>query len=61
MTQRKYFRKLYNLFLCIKDLRTNNLCIQALRFGSGLADPIEQNRKRSIATLRILRMRIGQR
>ncbi len=28
----------------------NNLCIQALRFGSDLADPIEQNRKRSTAT-----------
>src|SRR5208337_2569118 len=41
--------------------RINNLCIQALRFGSDLADPTEQNRRRSIATLRILRLRIGQR
>ena len=52
----------------------NNLCIQALRVGSDLADLTEQNRRRSIATFRtpkicdfsgtpsgILRLRIGQR
>ena len=39
----------------------NNLCIQALGFGSDLADLTEQNRRRSMATLRILRLRIGQR
>ena len=39
----------------------NNLCIQALGFRSDLVDPTEQNRRRSAATLRILRLRIGQR
>ena len=44
-----------------KGSRINNLCIQALGFRSDLADPTEQNRRRSIATLRILRLRLGQR
>src|SRR5208337_4410493 len=51
---------IYNIFIK-QGSRMNNLCIQALRLGSGLADPTEQNRRRSIATLRILRVRIGQR
>ncbi len=50
-----------NLFSAFrKGSRINNLCIQALGFGSDLADPTEQNRRRSTATLRILRLRIGQ-
>ena len=57
-----------------KGSRINNLCIQAPRFGSDLADTTEQNPRRSIAmfsTLKIcdfsgtpsgiLRLRIGQR
>ncbi len=38
----------------VKGSLIDNLYIQALRFGSDLADPTEQNRRRSIATLRIL-------
>src|SRR5208337_3178235 len=45
----------------LEGSRINDLCIQALRFGSDLADPTERNHRRSIATLRILRLRIGQR
>ena len=44
-----------------KGLRNNNFTFFALRFGSDLFDPIEQNRSNSIAISRILRLRIEQR
>jgi hypothetical protein len=44
-----------------KEASENNLDRIALRFGPDLADPIEQNRRCSPATLRILRLRISQR
>ena len=57
----KFSNKSSFVWFTPKGWLINNLCIQALRFGSDLADPTEQNRRRSIATLRILRPRIGQR
>jgi len=44
-----------------KGLEINSSLELAHRFRAGLVDPIEQNRKRSCTTLRILRLRIGQR
>jgi hypothetical protein len=43
-----------------KGTRKNNFAFFAPRFGSGLDDPIEQNRRTSPANLRILRLRIVQ-
>ena len=54
-------KKCASVIIKFKGLGINNSLELAHRFMADLVDPIEQNRKRSCATFRILRLRIGQR
>ena len=52
---------LFNVLTMPKGLSGNKCYKIALRFGSALAGLIELNRRRSRATLRIWRLKTGQR